>query len=55
VYKDDDCGAVEKFIELENKYGIDKVERATKIMEEKDPDNPKRCVAYFIRTIMGLH
>ena len=53
VYKDDDCGAVEKFIELENKYGIDKVEKARKIMEEKDPDNPKRCVAYFVRTIMG--
>ena len=54
VYKHDDCGAVEKFIECEEKYGIDKVEKARKIMEQKNPDNPKRCVGYFLRTIMSI-
>ena len=54
VYKDDDCGAVEKFIGLEEKYGIDKVEKARKIMEQKNGDNPKRCVGYFIKTIMAI-
>lgn len=54
VYKHDDCGAVEKFIECEEKYVIDKVAKARKIMEQKNPDNPKRCVGYFLRTIMSI-
>jgi hypothetical protein len=54
VYKDNDYDAVEKFIALEEKYGKDKMEQAKKIMSEKAPDNPKRCVGYFVGTVMGL-
>jgi len=54
VYKDSDSEAVEKFIDLEEKYGIDKIEQATAIITEKAPDNPKRCVGYFVRTIENV-
>jgi hypothetical protein len=34
-------------IELEEKYGMEKIERAQKIMSRKNPDNPKCCVNLF--------
>jgi hypothetical protein len=31
------------------------VEKAGKIMEQKNPDNPKLCVGYFLKTIMAIN
>jgi hypothetical protein len=39
---------------LEQKYGLDKMQQAEKIISGKAPDNPKRCVGYFIGVVMGL-
>jgi HKD family nuclease len=54
VYKDCDWRAVQQFIDLEMKYGKDKVEQAKAIIAQKSEDNPKRTVGYFIRTIINL-
>jgi len=54
LYKDSDVDAVEKFILLEEKYGLNKIEQAIKLISQKEPDNPKRSVGYFIQTVIGL-
>jgi hypothetical protein len=54
VYKDSDFNAVEKFILLEEKYGIPRIQQAYAIIAQKEPDNPKRCVGYFIGVVTGL-
>jgi len=54
VYKDSDWRAVEEFINLEQKYGREKVDKAAAIIKQKDPDNPQRCVGYFIGIVKNL-
>jgi hypothetical protein len=54
VYKDSDAGAVEKFILVEEKYGIARMEQAAKIIGLKAPDNPRRSVGYFVRIVETL-
>ena len=54
VYADSDADAVERFILLEREYGREKVQRAYDLIAQKDPDNPRRCVGYFIGTVRGL-
>jgi hypothetical protein len=48
VYKDCDPVAVEKLIAMENKYGMDKIESASKIIASYEANNPKRCLEYFL-------
>jgi hypothetical protein len=45
---------VEQFIGLEEKYGLEKMERAKKIIAQKSPDNPRRTVGYFVNTVTAL-
>ena len=54
MYKDSDAGAVEKFILVEEKYGIARMEQAAKIIGLKAPDNPRRSVGYFVRIVETL-
>ncbi len=54
VYKDCDWRAVEHFIRLEQRYGLEKLEKAAAIIAKKAADNPRRCVGYFINTVMSL-
>jgi hypothetical protein len=54
VYKDCDFRAVEQFIGLENKYGLDKMENAARIIAQKSADNPRRTVGYFVSTVTGM-
>jgi hypothetical protein len=54
VYKDCDYRAVEQFIALEDKYGLDKMNRAKQIIAQKSPDNPRCTVGYFIATVMAM-
>ncbi len=54
LYKDSDIKAVEHFMRLENEYGLNKIKQALKILGAKNPDNPKRCVGYFINTVKNL-
>jgi len=39
---------VEKLIAMENKYGMDKIESASKIIASYEANNPKRCLEYFL-------
>jgi hypothetical protein len=48
VFKDCDPVAVDKLITLENKFGIDKMEKAAKIIGAMEAYNPKRSIEYFI-------
>ena len=54
VYEDGDLGAVERFIELEEEYGREKIKKAFQIIGAKSPDNPRRDVGYFIHTVKNL-
>jgi hypothetical protein len=54
VYADSDADAVERFIMLEMEFGREKVQRAYDLIAQKNPDNPRRCVGYFIGTVQGL-
>jgi cardiolipin synthase len=47
VFKDCDAVAVEKLIALEEQYGIDKMEKASKIISAMKTYNPKRSIEYF--------
>jgi hypothetical protein len=38
---------VEKFIVLEQQFGLDKMEQAAKILATYEANNPKRCLEYF--------
>ncbi len=51
VYEDHDMDGVEKLVQLENRYSLNIVQAALKVILEKSPDNPKRSLAYLIRTI----
>ncbi len=51
VYEDSNIDAVEKFIRLEDKYSLVRIQKAAKIIKDKNPDNPKRNLGYFYRTI----
>ena len=54
VYADNQLNAIKRFIELEDAYGIEKIQAAYKIIEQREPSNPKRSVGYFINTIISL-
>jgi hypothetical protein len=54
VYADSDADAVERFILLEKEFGREKVQRAYDLIAQKNPDNPRRCVGYFIGTVQGM-
>ncbi len=54
VYEDCDAGAMEKLIELEEKYGLSVMQQAAEIMAAKSPSNPKRSMGYLIGTIQGI-
>ena len=54
VFKDCDWRAVEQFIALENRYGLEKVEKAASIISKKAVDNPNRTVGYFVGIVMSL-
>jgi hypothetical protein len=54
VFKDCDPIAVEKLIGLEEKYGIDKMEKASKIISALRADNPHRCLEYYFGVLRKL-
>jgi hypothetical protein len=54
VYEDSDAATVERFIQLEEAHGREKVEEAYKLISLKHPANPRRTAAYFIATIQNL-
>ena len=48
VYRGNDIQAIEDIIENIGEYGIDKVDRAFRIVSKKAPDNPKRSYKYVV-------
>lgn len=54
VYEDSYLHGIKQLIELEDRYGPDRIERALKIVGAKSPDNPKRSIGYLIATIREL-
>jgi len=54
VYKDADWRAVEQFIKLEQRYGLAKLEKVAAMIGLKAGDNPRRCVGYFVNTVISL-
>jgi hypothetical protein len=54
VFKDCDAIAVEKLIGLEDKYGIDKMEKAAQIISAIPVDNPRRSLEYYFGVLRKL-
>ncbi|MBK7207359.1 MAG: hypothetical protein IPH91_03650 [Elusimicrobia bacterium] len=54
VYEDSYLHGIKQLIELEDRYGMERIARATKILGAKSGDNPKRTIGYLIRTIQDL-
>ena len=54
VFEQNNLKTIQTLIELEDKYGQDIVQQATKQISEKNPDNPKRSAAYLINTIKNM-
>ncbi len=54
VFEQNNPKMIQILIELENEYGQNIVEEATKKMAEKNPDNPKRSAGYLINTIKAM-
>jgi hypothetical protein len=48
VFRDCDAAAVETIIENENKFGIDKMEKAAKVIAAMIAHNPHRSLDYFL-------
>jgi hypothetical protein len=48
VLRDCDVSAVQELIELEKKYGKDRMEQAAKMIMAKNMENPSRTLEYFI-------
>jgi hypothetical protein len=55
VYEDCYLHGITQLIELEGQYGQERIERASKIVGAKSPDNPKRTIGYLIATIRSLN
>lgn len=55
VYEDCYLHGIKQLIELEDHYGPERIERASKIVGAKSPDNPKRSIGYLIATIRSLN
>jgi len=41
-------------IDLENEFGVKRVNAALKVLGEKNPDNPTRTLAYLIGTVRRM-
>lgn len=54
VYEDNDVGAIERLIQLEALYGPSVVRAAARKVGAMHGSNPKRTMAYLIRTIEGI-
>ena len=54
VYEERNIKTIETLIHLEDQYGIDTVDKAAKIISEKNTDNPKRSAGYLINTIKSI-
>ena len=53
-YEQNDPKAIKTLIDLENQYGQDIVQQVARKIGDKNPDNPKRSIKYFIRTVQGI-
>ena len=47
-FKGFDLGVIEEIAKLINIYGAANVDEAFKVVEQKNPDNPKRTFGYVI-------
>ena len=54
VYEDNDANGIKTLIELENQYGMETIKKAADVISQKNPDNPRRTMAYLISTIRGM-
>jgi len=54
VLEDNDINAASTMITLENTYGPGVVDEATELIKLKSNSNPKKSVAYLIRTIENI-
>lgn len=51
VYADSDVQGMEHLIALQERFGRKVMERAAHVIRLKHPNNPKRTMAYFLKTI----
>ena len=54
VYQENNIGTIQAFLDLEDQYGKDIVEKAAQKIAQQNPDNPKRTVGYLINTIKSM-
>ena len=53
-YEQNDPKAIKVLIDLENQYGQDIIQEASKKIGDKNPDNPKRSMGYLVATIKSM-
>lgn len=54
VFEEQNPKTIEYLIDLENQYGPQIIEEASKKIQDKSPDNPKRSAGYLINTIKSM-
>ncbi len=54
VFEEQNPKTIEYLIDLENQYGTQIIEQASKKIQDKSPDNPKRSAGYLINTIKSM-
>lgn len=55
VYEDRDLNGIEELMDLETRLGREAVRRAAAILGAKNPDNPKRSMAYLLGTARAMN
>jgi hypothetical protein len=51
VFEDSDLNGIKTLIDLENRFGIPPIQAALARISQKNPDNPRRTIAYLIAMI----
>ncbi len=51
VFEDSDLNGIKTLIDLENQFGVPSIQAALTRISQKNPDNPRRTIAYLIAII----
>ncbi len=54
VHENSDANAAVALIKLEDKYGLEVIQQAKAVVQDKKDDNPKKSIAYLLGTIKSI-
>ncbi len=54
VYEDHDIHGINELLELDRQYGAKRLAEAVRVVQQKNPDNPHRSMAYLIGVVRGM-